>query len=169
MTNEIVLGKNLIVAALLFIVPPLAGCNTATSASVPAEQPSIAPGTKLDPGLAAFRDVCLASAPSFAAGAAVAKKYGVEVVGGSGLSEDHSLGVQIKPGKECAVTTEARPGSFVRTQFLQIVSAAADAPVDKNTPIPFAALWAGRTLYSSTTEKGGGICHHPKKLERRLG
>jgi hypothetical protein len=153
--KKITVGRGLIVAVCLFVVPGLSGCNTTAPASVPATQPSIPPGTKLDPGLAVFRDVCLGSAPSFAAGVAVAKKYGVEVVGGLGMSEDHSLGVQIKPGKECAVTTEARPGSVVRTQFLQIVSAAAAAPIDQNTSIPFAARVGGQNSIFHHDRKGG--------------
>jgi hypothetical protein len=88
-----------------------------------------------DPGIQAFKDVCLASAPSFALAFVFAKKYGVKPdlsVGETrmGLNGDQSLSIQVNPGKECkcAITTPNRAGDQVNLEFARAVALATHAP-----------------------------------------
>lgn len=80
----------------------------------------------LDPGVVAFRDICLTTAPSFTAAKSAAAVYGVNdfvdlatlAIGSSG---NGALSVQIKPGIECAVTTPSRGAANPVLGFVSVV------------------------------------------------
>jgi len=149
--------KSYLGMTLLFLAAALAGCTTAPPTSTSISKAPGAASTKIDVGLAAFRDICLATAPSFVSGYAAAKKYGVE---GStefgGITGDGSLSVQIKPGKECAVTTETRPGPIVHAQFLQTVANVAATPSGiKGGQTPFNANVGGNNFIFQHDRNGG--------------
>lgn len=77
-----------------------------------------------DIAIAAFKDICLASAPTFATAAAKAKRYGVKGADQQfgGMTEDQSMSVQIKPKRECAVTSESRSDRTLHAQFLREIA-----------------------------------------------
>jgi hypothetical protein len=129
----------------------LAGCN-ATS------QPSAvrAEGVE-DIGVTAFREICLQSAPSFAEAPGYARKYGVDLslaLGEEkmGMTADHSLSVQVKPGAECAITTPNRPDDAAVGQFRKVVAEATRSPVMQ---LPFVAAVRGVTFIFNEDRKGG--------------
>ncbi len=133
----------------------LAACTTASQTTPPT---AIVDAGEADVGIRAFTDVCLKTAPSFAKGAEQASKYGVALTmdlgtGKTGMSKDGSLSVQIKPNAECAVTTENRPGSKVRDQFLDAVAAATGEA--KSVTAPFTRVVKGRTFVFVHDRKGG--------------
>ncbi len=115
-----------------------------------APAPAAAEDSATDVGIRAFKEICLASAPSFANGAQLAKKYGVETwlpLGKEkmGMTKDHSLSVQIKPSRECAITTPTRPGATVHTQFMKaITSATKPAAITKETSFRFSGIIGGK-------------------------
>ena len=124
--------------------------------------PALAAGGKaMDIGVRAFKDICLASAPSFAKSARLAKKYGVETwlpLGKQkmGMTKDDSLSVQIQPGKECAITTKSRPGAGVHTQFMKAVTGAAKpAAITERTSNPFVATVRGKKFIFKHDRSGG--------------
>lgn len=124
--------------------------------------PALAAGGKaMDIGIRAFKDICLASAPSFAKGARLAKKYGVETwlpLGKQkmGMTKDDSLSVQIQPGKECAITTKSRSGAGVHTQFVKAVTGAAKpAAITKKASNPFVATVRGKRFIFKHDRSGG--------------
>jgi hypothetical protein len=120
-----------------------------------------ADGKAMDIGIKAFKDICLASAPSFAGGTRLAKKYGVETwlpLGKEkmGMTKDDSLSVQIQPGKECAITTKTRPGTAVHTQFMKVVTGATKhAAIGKKTSNPFVATAGGKKFIFKHDRSGG--------------
>ena len=79
-----------------------------------------------DAALRAFKDVCLATAPSFATANAAAKKYGITdiIPGIGGMTADGSLSIQIKPNKECATTSASRPGNGTELEFRALIKQA---------------------------------------------
>ncbi len=151
---------------LTFLVAPLAvaaalpGCNTTEpppdSATVAPPPQETGATSSSDVGVAAFHDVCLATAPSFADAPAVAKKFGVSGlstgVNGTGMTKDSSLSVQLKPGIECAVTTTSRPGDAIARQFMSVVTAATGT---KATQTPFAAKLGANTFIFHHDRNGG--------------
>ncbi len=138
----------------------VSGCNTS---GMKAEQPpSASMGVTGDyKGIKAFKDICLATAPSFSSAVPAAKRYGVKDFfdlgeGKSGLTPDNSLSAQIKPAVECAVTTPAYVGDrgALRAQFIAVVGAAAGVDIE-NTKIPFTAEIKGTKFIFTHDPKGG--------------
>jgi len=89
--------------------------------------------------LKAFRDICLQSAPSFSTAEQAAKVHGITDfmdVGfmKAGFNSDKSMGVQIKAGKECVVTTPSQLDSTLTAQFLKSVTPFSSSPVAKKVP-----------------------------------
>jgi len=122
---------------------------------------SVEEDNAVDVGISAFKDVCLASAPSFANAAELAKRYSAQDWMDLGeakvsMTKDRSLSVQIKPNKECAITTQMRPGEIVHVQFMNAVIAATNSPaITVQTPNPFVAILGGRK-YTFTHNRSGG-------------
>jgi hypothetical protein len=114
-----------------------------------------------DAGIKAFKEICLASAPSFANAAQLAKKFGVEAwipLGKQrmGMTKDQSVSIQIQPDKECAITSKTRPGPAVHNQFINAVSSAAKSPaIAKLTSTPFIAAVAGKKFIFKHDRNGG--------------
>lgn len=86
--------------------------------------PAAAPA-QLHTSVAAFRDICINNAPSFAGSAAAAQAYGIAQIldlgfTNTGSTADNSLAVQIKPGKECVVTTPSQSDNPAQ-QFASVI------------------------------------------------
>lgn len=145
----------------IFAILPLGlglALSACTTTSQDASPVALADGDEADIGIRAFSDVCLKTAPSFAKGAEQASKYGVALtmdlgIGKMGMSKDRSLSVQIKPNKECAVTTETRPGNKVRDQFLDAVATSIGQP--RSVTTPFVAITKGQGFVFHHDRKGG--------------
>lgn len=137
----------------------LAGCETAQQAA-----PAVALSTDMpvtDKGVLAFRDVCLASAPSYDKAWVFARKYGVKPdidFNGdkTGMAPDNSLSVQTQPGKECATTTPSRPDATALRQFFVVIAKATGLPPDTvaSTGGP-RATYHGKTYQFLADRKGG--------------
>jgi len=135
-----------------------AGCATAQSSGAVA-----APVPVTDKGVMAFRDICLATAPSFDKAWVAAQKYGVKPdtdlgmnlgTGRMGMAADNSLSVQIKPHKECGTTTEPRPGNAVIAQFWTVVAKATGMPIADLSP-PARGTFKGAGFLLRYDRKGG--------------
>lgn len=128
------------ILVILISLGMLAGCTTS------GQQQANDPGLASYKGIAAFRDACLATAPSFAAGKAAARHFGVTEflplgpVGIFAMTPDNALGFQFKPDQECAVTTHAYAGNraALRAKFIAAVAEATGRPMPSAT-VPFTA------------------------------
>lgn len=138
----------------------LAGCTTSTSQPVSNSALPV-PAGKTDIAVKAFRELCLQTAPSFEAGITGAKRYDVKDfydLGGeqSGMTKDNSMSVQIKPGKECAITSPNRSDPTLHQQFLRTVAEFADkVPQDDKPNQPFVATIKGKRFIFQHDRKGG--------------
>lgn len=111
-----------------------------------------------DIAIAAFKDVCLASAPTFATAAAKAKRYGVKSADPQlgGMTEDRSMSVQIKPKRECAVTSERRSDRTLHAQFLRVIAGfGVDVPQGSKAGTPFVAMIKGKRFIFQHDRQGG--------------
>ena len=129
----------------------LSGCGAATAPApdVQATQPASA-----DVAIRAFKDVCLATAPSFAGAKAAAKQFGVaDIIDGiGGMTKDGSLSIQIKLGKECATTSASRPGNATDAEFRAVIIQATGANV---TSFPSVVVISGTQFLVQHDRKGG--------------
>jgi len=118
-------------------------------------------GKGADAAIAAFKDVCLRSAPSFASAAAKAKRYGIKeltMLGDSamGMTGDNSLSVQIKPNRECAVTSPNRSNPTLHAQFLRAVGEFVEkTPQDNKAGTPFPGMVKGHRFVFQHDRTGG--------------
>ncbi|EJL54646.1 hypothetical protein PMI09_02389 [Rhizobium sp. CF122] len=114
-----------------------------------------------DIAIAAFKDVCLRSAPSFASALTKAKRYGVKEttkLGDSniGMTSDDSISVQVKLKRECAVTSPNRSNPTLHAQFLRTIAEFADAPPQGNKAgVPFTGTIQGHRFVFMHDRKGG--------------
>ena len=138
-------------------------------ATIVAPAPAAADDSAIDVGIRAFKEICIASAPSFAKGDQLAKKYGVETwlpLGKEkmGMTKDQSLSVQIKPGKECTITTPTRPGATVHTQFMSaIVSATKPEAIKEETSFRFSGAIGGKKyIFGHVRHDGEAYIMSPK-------
>jgi hypothetical protein len=140
-----------------------------------ASQPASAgsPGaTKVtEVAIAAFRDLCLKTAPSFEKGIAEAKRYGAkkmdgtDAIGWIGTTADGSLSVQIKPNKECATTSENKRDPSLQKQFAQVVTDVTDsAPAESNTAAFFGTIRRHRYLFLH--DRRGGEAYVMENLQK---
>jgi hypothetical protein len=135
----------------------LAACMLAASPAL-AQSAGIA---ITDRAVMAFRDACLATAPSFDKAMAAARKFGVKPQmdlgsGMVGMAPDGSFSLQVRARKECAVTAESSPGPDVAEQFLDVVAKAGGVPaasLDDSGPIKLTLR--GRTYVVRHDRKGG--------------
>jgi len=131
-------------AALPAMVPALARAETAVT----------------DKAVMAFRDVCLATAPSFDKAMAAAKKLGVKAdrdlaSGLFGMAPGGAFSVQVRPRKECAVTAERSPGPDVEDQFLAVVAKAGGLSADRlKAGAPIMLTLQGRTYVVRHDRRG---------------
>jgi hypothetical protein len=128
-------------------------------------------GKATEVAIAAFRDLCLKTAPSFEKGIAAAKRYGVKKtdvsdgIGWIGSTADGSLSVQIKPNKECATTSENKRDPSLQKQFAQAVADVTDsAPADSNTPAFSGTIRGHRYLFLH--DRRGGEAYVMENLQK---
>ncbi|WP_420962121.1 hypothetical protein [Brucella sp. IR073] len=137
----------------------LSGCSTSSSnkdVQTPAKAVSAAYA-----GIETFRNVCLATAPSFDGAIAAAKQRGIVKylpLGKAqiGSNADNSVSVQVEPNHECAVTTPnyTGDGTALRAEFIEAVSKSAGAPVS-GTNVPFTAQIKGAKFIFMHDRRGG--------------
>ena len=121
-----------------------------------------AAGTRrTDIAIAAFKDACLRSAPSFASALAKAKRYGVKEttkLGDSniGMTSDDSISVQVRLKRECAVTSPNRSNPTLHAQFLRAIAEFADAaPQGSKAGARFTGIVQGHRFVFMHDGKGG--------------
>ncbi|MET3443168.1 hypothetical protein ABIC94_003957 [Variovorax paradoxus] len=137
----------------ILAVVALAGC---ASGSRPTTVEAVSPNTP--EAIRAFEEICLKTAPTFARAAGAAGAFGVSDFtslgpGKMGFNRDQSLGVQIKEGIECAITTPSQTDRGLTRVFLQSVARAANAsPASK---VPFRAAVAGQMFIFQHDRSGG--------------
>ncbi|MGE7955953.1 hypothetical protein ACQKQA_05010 [Pseudomonas sp. NPDC089530] len=125
--------KRTLLPCLSLALALLAGCAS------PPEVIDEAPAAIAE-GVLAFRDICLKSAPSFAGADTAAKGYGITRLNDAGwarmgLRPDHTLGVQVQKGKQCAVTTPAQSDPTLTRQFIKVAEQFSSTPVAHNLPL----------------------------------
>lgn len=128
----------------------LAGCqSTQTSTKAQSdEEMRAALAAKTDVGVEVFKAVCLATAPQFADAEKIAAQYGardwMELGAGKiANTSDGSVSFQIKPGKECAITTPNRPDRHAVWQFADAVTGVTGIHVAVGKDGEFAAVGVG--------------------------
>ena len=87
----------------------------------------------------AFRNICLETAPDFSKAASAAKKHGIADVTDMGfmligLSADKNMSIQIKAGKECALTTPSQQDDSLTRQLLDAARELSSTPVGQTSP-----------------------------------
>ena len=107
-----------------------------------------------DPGVAAFRDICLATAPSFANATNAAAAYGVADflnIGdlSIGSRADNTIAVQLTAGSKCVITTPSR-ATNPRDQFLSIVPG-----LSTTSALPATTTIGGSTFIIQHDRQGG--------------
>jgi hypothetical protein len=141
----------------------LAGCNTtkpppdaATVPPPPEESGAPVTNASYDLGVRAFQDVCIATAPSFVDAPTAAKAFGLSGLkageDGVAMSKDQKISVQLKPGTECAVSTQGRPGDTVGNQFLRAIVAATGT---KGKELPLLGKIGGSSFIFQHDRTGG--------------
>lgn len=118
-------------------------------------------GKGVDVAITAFKEVCLRSAPSFAAASAKAKRYGIKKLvtfgnAAMGMTDDKSLSVQIEPNRECSVTSPNRSNPALHAQFLRAIGEFADkTPQANKAGTPFPGMVKGHRFVFQHDRKGG--------------
>ncbi|AKA23896.1 lipoprotein [Pseudomonas chlororaphis] len=143
--------KPMILPHLSLALALLAGCSSPPE--VIDEQPAA-----IAEGVLAFRDICLKSAPSFAGAEHAAKAYGIARLDDAGyarmgLRPDRSLGVQVRKGLQCAVTTPAQADRTLTRQFLKIAEQFSSTPVAQDLPV---RITLDRQTYLLMHDRRGG-------------
>ncbi len=145
--------------ALAVALAFLTGCSTSSSNT------DVASATKTVSadyaGIETFKDVCLATAPSFDGAVEAAKRRGIVKylpLGKAqlGSNADNSVSVQVEPNHECAVTTPnyTADATALRAEFIEAVSKATGAQVS-GTKVPFTAEIKGAKFIFMHDRRGG--------------
>ena len=134
-------------SALLLCV--LAGCVT-TNTKYDKE--------KVSTTLSAFEALCLATAPDFASAGVKAAPMGFGDPTDLGLGKlyftpNNEMGLQVKEGKECAVTMESEGGRQITNQFISLVGRYAETT--KVDGVPFVASLNGENFIFMHDPNGG--------------
>lgn len=113
----------------------MAGCSTDTNITNSTSAENEVSAVSLH----AFRDICLATAPTFSEAEEAAKSHGITDIMDmgftkAGFNSDKSMGVQIKAGKECVVTTPSQQDSTLTAQLIKTVTPFSSTPVPQKTP-----------------------------------
>ncbi|MBA1272522.1 hypothetical protein G7026_04025 [Pseudomonas azotifigens] len=129
----------------------LSACST-TPPGNDASQPP------LNPAIAAFRSICLETAPSFAGASAAARQHGIDGLTDMGfvklgVTADKSIGVQVKENSECAVTTPSQPEEHLTRQFLETIADTTGGPAGRQVPIKVSV---GGQTFLFTHDRNGG-------------
>ncbi|MDO5653853.1 MAG: hypothetical protein Q4G39_07090 [Brachymonas sp.] len=111
---------------------------------------------ELPPVIQAFADICIKAAPDFAAAAKAAEAYSIQSKADAagvltGTSMDKTLNLQIKPGKECVISTIKQPNTDLTQKFLRSVSYFTNERVPHTLP---AKIMVNKELF---------IFHHDRK------
>ena len=77
-------------------------------------------------GVAAFRDICMANAPTFAGSVAAATAYGITTTNNlgflvTGINPETQVNIQVEPGEQCSVVTPSRTTNAIVAQFATLV------------------------------------------------
>ncbi len=106
----------------------------------------------------AFIDICIKESPSFINSERKADLYGISNLislgeGKLGFNNDQSLGVQIKPNKECVITTPSQNKKHLTSKFMQAIS----NEIESSTPkrVPFKATVNGQAFIFTHNRRGG--------------
>ncbi len=133
---------------------PLLFALSACSATPPGNDPSHpAP----DPAIAAFRSICLETAPSFAGASAAARQLGIGLTDMGfvrlGMTADKSMGVQVKDNSECAVTTPSQADDQLTRRFLAMIAEVTGTPPGRQVPVKVSV---GDQTFIFTHDRNGG-------------
>jgi hypothetical protein len=106
----------------------------------------------------AFDSICLKSAPTFNDAEKIAAEFGIAELADAGFmkmgfNKDKSLGVQIKPNKECVVTTPSQNNPSLTQQFIKVVSSYSG--VAPSRKVPFGASIKGVGFIFHHDRNGG--------------
>jgi hypothetical protein len=134
---------------------------TALATTVTALQPAPAeanPSVAAKAAVKAFTDICLKTAPSFSLAEKEAAAHGITEISNEGgmkmgFNADQSVGIQIKPNKECVVTTDTQDDKTLTQQFIGAV-----AQHTSTTParrVPFHAT-LGESVFIFQHDRNGG-------------
>lgn len=119
---------------LLLAPAVLVGCS---SIAIPQTEDSSSP--EFSESIRAFELVCLKTAPSFAEARRAAESLGIDQfmetgAGVAGLNADNSLGAQIKPGRECAITTPSQENATLSKQLYRVAYRYANMRARRTVP-----------------------------------
>jgi len=125
---------------MLRTTPRLIACASllALSACSTATEPQPAAALPQSRAIAAFTDICLKTAPSFAGDAEAAKRFGIDEIQDMGFTRigfnaDKSLAVQLSE-KECVVTTPSQQDDSLTRQLLAVAGEYSQSPVAQGVP-----------------------------------
>lgn len=118
--------------------------------------------------ISAFRDICLATAPTFEQAEAAAKKYGIEslekhIVSYSGMTADKRMRMQLKPKRECVITTENLKDDDLTSRFISLVSEFSKLPLEQKVPTKAVI---GSNNFVVMHDRNGGEAFVILKLDR---
>lgn len=107
----------------LILLLALVALGSASCIAMPQTEDSSNP--EFSESIRAFELVCLKTAPSFAEARRAAESLGIDQfmetgAGIAGLNADNSLGAQIKPGRECAITTPSQEDATLSKQLYRV-------------------------------------------------
>lgn len=73
-----------------------------------------------------FKEICVDAAPSFDNSETIARQKGIELSDDEvlriGFNEDKSIGLQVKHGKSCVITTRSQSDSSLTSNFLTSIA-----------------------------------------------
>ncbi len=141
-----------------YVLPVIAVTVLTACATNPSATNSVASPTETSMAIQAFTDICLKTAPSFSGAAKAAAAYGITDIADAGFmrmgfTKDQSLGVQIKGGKECVITTADQRDRTLTKQFLQAVSQHSGSSVPQSVPV---RAKIGNEVYIFQHDRKGG-------------
>jgi hypothetical protein len=157
-------GMMMKIRCLLLTCAFIAGCSTNS-------QPSAEEMAFSATSLKIFSDVCLATAPSFSKAEQVAKTHGITEIMDmgfmkSGRNSDDSVGVQIKLGYQCVITTKSQKNRNLTAQFFNAV--APDARIIKiSSKVSGVLITIDKKLFSIGHDREGGEAFILMKLDAK--
>lgn len=132
----------------------LSGCASNQSVSSSTE----AKPRELSQAIQIFEQVCVKQAPSFAGSIQAAAEFGVKDVIDAGFATfaskpDKSLSVQVKEGRECAITTPSQRDRTLSKQLLSVIQKYSTTTVAARMPTQ--GTIDGNTFVFHHDRKGG--------------
>lgn len=147
------------ISLMKLLIPTLAVAALAAGCAS-SNRPAVtdAPSQTTAEAIKAFDEICLKTAPTFTRAASAAGAFGISDLSSLGTAKmgfngDQSLGVQIKEGVECVITTPSKTDRGLTRSFQQSVARAAGVPPASS--VPFRADVAGQTFVFQHDRSGG--------------